>query len=1205
VAQFSTSSLTVGTHTVTATYSGDSTFNPSTSPSLTQSVDKASTFTLLTSHIPSTTVVGQAYTVSVTVGAYAPSAAIPFGTVTVTDETGPSCTALLSEGMGSCIITSTTAGFKGLVATYGGGSSFNGSSSEKTPHRVSPASTSSTSTAVSSIPNPSILGQPVTFLANVTAKAPDAGTPVGTVSFLEGGKVLATADLTPSGWASFTTATMSVGAHGITAIYNGDPSFKKSSATTIHRVDRGSSSSGVIIPNNGGWAVLSTTKTASQLSGSLFYGRGTFMFSASRFTSFVISGQTARMEGFNSNGQLFVATAYDGGPTPFDRFRLWIEGVEQTAGGPIVSGNVIVQPWGPDTRLKGWVDLHTHPMSNLAFAGKLFHGAPDAGSLMPAVQMPYDPQCRFDKRAINIYEALSQDGPTHGPWLPANTCGNVGRWLVMLALEAANDAHVSPPQAVGYPTFRDWPKWDDITHQKMWVEWIRRAYAGGLRVMVALAVNNKTLGDMTAGPEDYPTDDKTSADLQIAEIKSFVGRHPDFMEVAYTSADAYRIISANNLAVVIGIEVDHIGNFEVANNVIPALGRPPSDAEVVAEIDRLYSEGVRYIFPIHLLDNAFGGAAAYEDLFNSSNVRESGHPWALMCASAGDVITYTYNDSARSAAAPLLKVKTGFDVPPISYPHCDFGQQNSLALTRSGVVAIKEMMRLGMLIDIDHMSQVAANQTLAIATSFTYPVNSGHNSLRGNLATNHNERALRADQYATIGRLHGMAGVGSANVDASQWAFLYNQAVSAMGPSAVAGFGTDTDGLALGMPTTTPKYESRLQDPNPKYPGCVAAEEKGNCTSDLTGSALAACNANAEADCLKQFPPVTITICVQGCAALPPVQYGSSFRMSSLGNRSWDYNVDGVAHYGMIPDFLQAVRNTPGGASLIDDNLMYGADYFFQTWKKCEANKRKPVTAVWSPENGPHLDVFATDLDGNTYTVRDPIPEPKNTWQPIGSAGGSLPGQPVTAVWRPGGSLHLDVFATGTNGDSYTTWWDPGSGWRTPVCCWPAIGDVGGSAVGQPVTAVWSPENPPRLDVFATGTDGNTYTIRDPVPGQKNTWQPIGNAGGSLPGQPVTAVWSPEDPPHLNVFATGMDGNTYTVRDPVPGQKNTWQPIGNGGGSLPGQPVTAVWRPGSSLHLDVFATGTDGNTYRTWWEPSSGWRTPPWQAIGNIGGTQH
>jgi hypothetical protein len=25
------------------------------------------------------------------------------------------------------------------------------------------------------------------------------------------------------------------------------------------------------------------------------------------------------------------------------------------------------------------------------------------------------------------------------------------------------------------------------------------------------------------------------------------------------------------------------------------------------------------------------------------------------------------------------------------------------------------------------------------------------------------------------------------------------------------------------------------------------------------------------------------------------------------------------------------------GAKLIDENLMYGADYFLETWKKCEA----------------------------------------------------------------------------------------------------------------------------------------------------------------------------------------------------------------------------------------------------------------------------
>ena len=50
----------------------------------------------------------------------------------------------------------------------------------------------------------------------------------------------------------------------------------------------------------------------------------------------------------------------------------------------------------------------------------------------------------------------------------------------------------------------------------MWFEWIKRERDGGLRVMVALATNNKTLADAVQGPgDDLPTNDKASADLQI------------------------------------------------------------------------------------------------------------------------------------------------------------------------------------------------------------------------------------------------------------------------------------------------------------------------------------------------------------------------------------------------------------------------------------------------------------------------------------------------------------------------------------------------------------------------------------------------------------------------------------------------------------------------------------------------------------------
>lgn len=136
----------------------------------------------------------------------------------------------------------------------------------------------------------------------------------------------------------------------------------------------------------------------------------------------------------------------------------------------------------------------------------------------------------------------------------------------------------------------------------MWVDWIHRAYVGGLRVMVALAVNNVTLAKMTAGPgsllglagpPDWPIDDQQSADLQIKEMKLFVKRHDNFMQIAYSAEDLHRIVAANKLAIVLGVEIDNIGNL---GDVETGTGSATLDDYKTA-IRHLYTEGVRYISP--------------------------------------------------------------------------------------------------------------------------------------------------------------------------------------------------------------------------------------------------------------------------------------------------------------------------------------------------------------------------------------------------------------------------------------------------------------------------------------------------------------------------------------------------------------------------------------------------------------------------------
>ena len=85
-----------------------------------------------------------------------------------------------------------------------------------------------------------------------------------------------------------------------------------------------------------------------------------------------------------------------------------------------------------------------------------------------------------------------------------------------------------------------------------------------------------------------------------------------------------------------------------------------------------------------------------------------------------------------------LQVKLGIDgfrQPGPTPPSCpSTGHKNSAGLTPLGEFAIKEMMRHGMLVDIDHMSQFSAERALAIAEGVPaggYPLMSGHNGLRG------------------------------------------------------------------------------------------------------------------------------------------------------------------------------------------------------------------------------------------------------------------------------------------------------------------------------------------------------------------------------------------------------------------------------------------------------------------------------------------
>lgn len=83
------------------------------------------------------------------------------------------------------------------------------------------------STSVTSNHNASVVGQSVTFTATVTASA---GTPTGTVTFKDGSTILASGVALSGGMATFSTSSLSIGTHTITAVYSGDGNFNGTGA---------------------------------------------------------------------------------------------------------------------------------------------------------------------------------------------------------------------------------------------------------------------------------------------------------------------------------------------------------------------------------------------------------------------------------------------------------------------------------------------------------------------------------------------------------------------------------------------------------------------------------------------------------------------------------------------------------------------------------------------------------------------------------------------------------------------------------------------------------------------------------------------------------------------------------------------------------------------------------------------------------------
>lgn len=544
------------------------------------------------------------------------------------------------------------------------------------------------------------------------------------------------------------------------------------------------------------------------------------------------------------------------------------------------STNSTPLPPNPADPLYGYADLHVHMFANLAFGGGVLAGA------------PYD-------AAGGIAKAL---GPDFGSDLDlvsvANTPIPVGRCPPLVPNCGRNVLHgdhiAIPDDSMGLsgdgaksyfgaPIFNGWPTWRSTTHQQVYYRWLERAWRGGMRVMVMLAVNNEfACGASKRVRGSVCTNSMPGIDAQLDAAIRFETWHRTqagggWFRIVRTPDEAEQTIREGKLAVVLGIEADTLFGCKKKSSC--------SNEFVAGEVDKYYAKGVRYIFPIHDFDTQFGGPALFMDLLGVANK-----------AIAGEIF--------QSAPCPGISDRWSLNC-------------NVRGLTPSGTALLNKLMDKGMMIDIDHMSAKAIDETFALADARGgYPFFVGHGLFNDVYAAGKN----RHERMRTVAQLQKLKALGSVVSVMTQdeltdkqttcvqssisFAQNYDHAVKQMG---VVAFGSDFNGMA--------------QHVGPRFgdDGCSGKAEQRN---------------------RQRFGRLNYPF---------TIPHFGVFQKQVTGQRTFDFNIDGLAHIGLFPDLLADLMLQ--GFSI--DPLMQSAKLFVTAWRKAATPtpRQLPTKAAPLPAN--------------------------------------------------------------------------------------------------------------------------------------------------------------------------------------------------------------------------------------------------------------
>lgn len=556
------------------------------------------------------------------------------------------------------------------------------------------------------------------------------------------------------------------------------------------------------------------------------------------------------------------------------------------------TGEITKTTWD-DGEVYGFVDTHSHMLTNFGFGGGMYHGA------------PFHP--------LGVTHALSDCDVVHGDMGRTDFFGYVydsqgggGDDLTevfpqMIGGELTEDNH----DHAGYPEFTDWPHSNEYsTHQTQYYKWLERSYLSGLRLVVQHATTNSVICNITVAegwaPSRYDCEDMTGVDRQLEavyDMERYIdaqngGPGQGWFRIVKTPEEARQAIEGGKLAVILGIETSDLFNCHLT----PRDGGPVCDtAYVDAQLDAYYELGVRALFPNHKYDNAFSPGDGSDGFIEVGNFLNSGHytNQTLDCPEGvpgnfdgGDVsFSGLFEPREEFVSEPpesfesldvdsLLPYLSLITSGPLEGDYCQNG-----TLTPEGEHLLNGMMQRGMIVEVDHLPKWSYVRAIEMLEQNDYPAVGTHGrDWDGKIFE------IGGTTFGNFGRCHDRENPGGA-LDAYN-ARLQRKIAAGGHPS--LGFGFDYNGFAGG--------------PRPRF--------------------------GEDSSCTDQVDPITYPF--------TSVAGDITFTEAVAGNRTYDFGLEGMAHIGLIPEYIEDVRLD--GATEEDlEPLFRSAEGYIQTWEKAVA----------------------------------------------------------------------------------------------------------------------------------------------------------------------------------------------------------------------------------------------------------------------------